>query len=117
MKRKKPSKNNTPRRKRMSRQARLQSAAHWIKTYRGKNMIKGYAKWYGTDEICAIIELRMLGLDIGEKVLAEARAKLAQKVKIRKMHKARAEQAELAPCELISEWEDIFETQNKTTKE
>jgi hypothetical protein len=33
-----------PRRKRMSRPARLQAAKRWIAEYRGKNLVRGYKK-------------------------------------------------------------------------
>ena len=55
-----------PRRKLMSRESRLQSAksVRWIETYKGKNVIRGYCKWYGVDPLCAVIELRALGVQI-----------------------------------------------------
>ncbi|MEI6166519.1 MAG: hypothetical protein WCS52_04935 [bacterium] len=55
-----------PRRKHMSREARLQSAksVRWVETYKGKNVIRGYCKWYGVDPLCAVIELRSLGVAI-----------------------------------------------------
>jgi len=38
----------------MNRQSRLQSAKQWILTYAGKNIIKGYRKWFGVNLQCAI---------------------------------------------------------------
>jgi hypothetical protein len=64
---------STPRRKRMSRTARLQSAKHWIPTYSGRDIVKGYRKWYGVDTVCAILELRQLGVDVPETRLLEAK--------------------------------------------
>jgi hypothetical protein len=58
---------STPRRKRFNRKQRLQSAKHWIPTYTGKNLVRGYKKWYGVDFICAIKELEMLGFEIDPK--------------------------------------------------
>lgn len=46
-----------PRRKRMTREARLQSAKSWLKDYEGKNVIKSYGKWFAVDQICAMKEL------------------------------------------------------------
>jgi hypothetical protein len=57
----------------MDRSARLQSAKHWLGTYKGQSVIKGYSKWYGVSRVCAILELRMLGLSIDEERLEEAR--------------------------------------------
>jgi hypothetical protein len=64
---KKKNKNLGPRRKRMDRRSRLQSATEWVKKYEGKNMIASYAKWFGVDMICAMTELEMLGLTYSEK--------------------------------------------------
>lgn len=58
--------NACPRRKRLSRKGRLQSAkaTGWVQSYRGKNLIRGYCKWFAVDPVCAIIELRQLGVRI-----------------------------------------------------
>lgn len=55
---------NTPRRKRLKRAQRISSSKEWMKNYTGKNIVKGYAKWYGVDLICAISELRIVGVNI-----------------------------------------------------
>ncbi len=59
-------KNRGPRRKRMTRATRLQSAkaTRWAETYSGKNIIRGYCTWYAVDPLCAVIELRELGVTI-----------------------------------------------------
>ena len=59
-------KNTTPRRKRLKRKTRLESGKKWILSYTGKNIVKGYAKWYGIDLVCAIKELKLLGVKIDE---------------------------------------------------
>ncbi len=51
---------SVPRHKRMTRQARLQAAKHWIPTYLGENIVKGYSKHFGVDLLCAVKELEML---------------------------------------------------------
>ena len=53
-----------PRRLRMKQPARLQSAAHWIPTYQGKNVVRGYARWFGVDPGCALTELLLLDVDL-----------------------------------------------------
>lgn len=50
-----------PRHKRMKRTARLQAARHWLSAYTGKNIVRGYAKHFAVDLICAVKELEMLG--------------------------------------------------------
>jgi hypothetical protein len=64
--------NRTPRRKRMKRQSRLQAAKHWIPTYNGKNLIKGYQNWFGVDLLCAIQELKMLGIELDDQYVHQA---------------------------------------------
>jgi hypothetical protein len=65
--------NSTPRRKRMTRNARLQSARNWIPSYSGRDIVKGYRKWFGVSTVCAILELRQLGVHIPETRLAQAK--------------------------------------------
>lgn len=66
MNKKKKKKNMSlqPRRKRMKRTARLQSARSWLAAYKGKRVVRSYAKWFAVDRWCAVLELRMLGVDI-----------------------------------------------------
>jgi hypothetical protein len=46
----------------MNRAGRLQSAEHWLPTYNGKSVIRGYRKHFGVDWLCTIKELEMLGV-------------------------------------------------------
>jgi len=46
---------------------RLRSAKNWIKTYSGNNIVKGYSKKYPVDKLCAVKELRMIGVEISEE--------------------------------------------------
>ncbi len=64
--------NDGPRRLLMNRAARLESAKHWLPTYEGRDVVKGYRKWYGVSTVCAIIELRQLGVKIDEQRLIQA---------------------------------------------
>jgi len=64
--------NRTPRRKRMQRSARLQSAKHWIPAYSGENIVKGYKQCFAVDLLCAIKELRMLGVKLDEQYVLQA---------------------------------------------
>jgi len=49
------------------REKRLSSAKDWIKTYSGNNIVKGYSKKYSVDKLCAVKELRMIGVEISEE--------------------------------------------------
>ena len=62
------SKKQTPRRKTLTKKGRLASAKDWITKYDGQNLISGYAKWFGVDKICAINELKTLGVIIPENL-------------------------------------------------
>jgi hypothetical protein len=74
------------------RDRRLQSARDWIKTYTGKHIVKGYAKHYAVDLLCAIAELRMLGVAISDGYVEAVKRSMADKAlqqKKRKEVKAR----------------------------
>jgi hypothetical protein len=58
---KKKNGSSTPRCKRMRRQGRLQVAKHWLTIYPGKNIVRGYARHFAVDLLCAVKELEMLG--------------------------------------------------------
>lgn len=53
-----------PRHKRLNRRGRLQAAEAWLRSYPGKNIARGYRKHFGVDSLCAIRELRLLGVAI-----------------------------------------------------
>jgi hypothetical protein len=53
-----------PRHKRLNRQGRLQAGKAWLRSYPGKNIARGYRKHFGVDSLCAIRELRLLGVAI-----------------------------------------------------
>ncbi len=61
----------------MQRPARLQAAAAWRAGYDGKNIVRGYARWFGVDLLCAIIELRLLGVAVDESYEQEVRGTIA----------------------------------------
>lgn len=85
------SKNQTPRRKRLTKKGRLESAKHWIPKYTGKSLISGYAKWFGVDKICAIKELKTLGVNIPEKLENQIIESHNQKIEQRKAAKDKSD--------------------------
>jgi len=46
------------------RSVRLLSAKKWLASYNGKNIVRGYAKHYKTDLLCAIADLKILGVEV-----------------------------------------------------
>lgn len=94
---------STPRTKRMKQFQRLNSASHWIKTYDGKSLVKGYSKRYGVDKLCAIRELRMLGVEISEEYENSLRRSLQQLWDQRRLRKQKREQQNNVPA-FESDW-------------
>ena len=63
-----------PRRRRLRRQGRLQSAKAWLVTQQGRTPAQigsSYRKWYGVDWPCAIQELTQLGVVFDPKWVAQ----------------------------------------------
>ena len=90
---------STRRQKRFSREARLQSAKKWIATYSGRDLVRGYRKWFGVSDVCAVLELRMLGVDIPDARLEEARrnerSRAAQNARRKRKYASHQNAAEL----------------------
>lgn len=91
----------------MNQKQRLQAArgTSWIQKYSGKNPVQGYRKWFGVDIVCAITELKLLGVKIDPEYEVQVRRSVAQialRRQARKLAKANAEEA------FLSDWEDDF---------
>ncbi|MDA3906255.1 MAG: hypothetical protein PF484_09290 [Bacteroidales bacterium] len=95
-------KNNTPKRKRLNRNQRIPLANDWLKTYKGKNVVKGYRKWFGVDLLCAITELRLIGVEIS----IEYESKIRQSIE--NYQKRKKEKAE-SDNEPIDSFDNEFE--------
>lgn len=89
--------NSIPRRLQMNRAARLQSAKHWLPTYTGRDLVRGYRNWYGVSTVCAIVELRRLGIEVDEQRLIQA--KRTEESTARQRAKKRQERAEKRAAE------------------
>lgn len=65
----------------MNRAGRLKSAraTGWVRSYRGKDIVRGYARWYGVDRLCAVLELRQLGVHISAEQEARCRSQIEQR--------------------------------------
>ncbi|GAB6058290.1 hypothetical protein [Desulfonatronum parangueonense] len=83
----------------MARQDRLRSAkaTGWVSRYSGKNIIKSYARWFAVDLLCAVIELRMLGVSIN----LEREVQIKATIEARAAEKQRKKAATEAGCEDI----------------
>lgn len=78
--------------KNLSRINRLNSAREWVQTYTGRNKVKGYCNKYAVDKLCAIKELRLLGVEITEKYEAEIIRSIENLRKQRQRSKEKKEQ-------------------------
>ena len=58
---KKKNSSSIPRHKRMRRADRLLIAKQWLPTYKGQSIVRGYARHFAVDLLCAVKELEMLG--------------------------------------------------------
>jgi len=89
-------KKQTPRRKTLTKKGRLASAKDWITKYNGQNLISGYAKWFGVDKICAINELKNLGVIIPEKLENQIVESIKRRIEQRNSAKEKAEVLKIA---------------------
>lgn len=77
-----------PRHSRLKRPSRLQAAGHWIPKYDGKNIVKGYAKHFGVNKLCAVTELEMLGYSYSEAYKQKLRDDEVQQQQVAEKRKA-----------------------------
>lgn len=89
----------------MTRPERLQAARHWLPTYRGKKVVRGYAKWFGVDLGCALKELQLLGVALDPVYVERLRAALQSGARRRP---ARKQSPPGIPEGYGSAWDDDF---------
>lgn len=97
-----------PRRKRMTRQGRLDSAraTRWVQNCVGRNVIKSYGKWFAVDPLCAVFELRMLGVKVDSERENQIKASIEARAAARKRRKQSAVEAEFE--EFHTDSDDTF---------
>jgi len=78
--------------KSLHRNKRLKSAKEWVQTYSGNRIVHGYAKRYGVDKLCAIKELRMIGIEISEEYENQLRQSIETLKNQRQFRKEKKEQ-------------------------
>ncbi|HEY1438418.1 MAG TPA: hypothetical protein VGG82_13055 [Casimicrobiaceae bacterium] len=86
-----------PRRKRMTRRGRLSAArvTRWVEQYKGKDIVAGYANWFAVDPLCAVIELRILGVTIDAERESRMKAAIEARTTERKRRQELRSQARL----------------------
>ena len=78
--------------KTQNKQKRLKLARDWVNTYPGKHIVKGYSKKFGVDKLCAIKELRILGIEISEEYENQLRLSIEALKKQKQLRKNKKEQ-------------------------
>lgn len=86
------------------RTVRLNRAKAWLESYEGKNLVRGYAKKYRVDLLCAIAELRMLGVEIKTEYELAVKKTIEQQLEQKRIRK----EAEMGVGEFdgINEYQD-----------
>jgi len=89
----------------MRKTQRLQSAraTQWVETYPGNNLVRGYKRWFGVDELTAVIELRELGVNLPAGLEADLRRKAAGQAGSRNNRARRKQEVE----ELDTEFDSV----------
>ena len=83
-------------------------AKKWLETYTGANLVKGYAKWFGVDRICALKELQMLGVVFSEEEIRKEKEKEQQRMETIRKRKALREEKLRGSQEAINYWCDFY---------
>ncbi len=89
--------------KTLKRARRLALARNWIKTYPGTHLVKGYSKKFAVNKLCAVKELRMIGVEISEAYQNQLTDSMATLSKQRQWSKQEQEDRLNASSELESD--------------
>jgi len=91
----------------LNRTKRLKLAPKWISTYTGKNLVRGYARHFSVDLICAITEMRMLGYTVSEEYESAVKRSIADR-SLQRKKKREAKAAADNPLNDVSDGEFSF---------
>jgi hypothetical protein len=94
-------------RKAMRRPARLADARQWLSTHPGGNVVHAYERWYGVDHVCAITELRLLGVPISEVYEAQVRDAVDRRAKARAAKRVAKQRGATMPAPPHDLYEDV----------
>ena len=93
-KKKKKRKSTPPKRWSFNRKQRLAVGKSWMQSYEGKHLVRGYTKRYKVDILCAIVELRMLGVEKSETYENQVKQSVEDRQRAKQLKKE--QQAEAA---------------------
>ena len=80
-------KSTPPKRWSFNRTQRLAVGKGWIQKYDGQHIVRGYTKRYKVDLLCAIAELRMLGVEISETYEQAVRQTVERNIEAKRLKK------------------------------
>jgi hypothetical protein len=90
-------------RKRAARAARLKAAREWLPSFKGKNVVKAYAKRCGVDLACALNELQLLRVPLDPAYVERLNRRLQHRIDRR-----RPKAASDIPEGYGVDWDDNF---------
>jgi len=94
---KKRKKSTPPKRWSFNRKKRLAVGISWIQNYDGQHIVRGYTKRYKVDVLCAITELKMLGVEISKEYENAVKQTVEGELKAKRLKKQqKAEETYLA---------------------
>lgn len=91
----------------LNRTKRLKLAPQWLGAYTGKNPVRGYARHFSVDLICAITEMRMLGFPVPEEYELAVKRSIAD-LSLQRKKKREAKEAASNPPDDFSDGEFAF---------
>jgi hypothetical protein len=80
----------------MNRERRLVAAVSFLRGPTGKNVVRVYARWFGVDLGCAMLELQTLGVRVDPTYVDRVRAGLREKERIGRQRNEQRRQARAA---------------------
>ena len=90
----------------LPREKRLPRAKNWVAKYTGSHIVKAYKKRYGVDQLCAMTELKMLGVDLDSDYVERATA--AEMVRRTQLLEKKQERKEREWLESHADQDDRF---------
>jgi len=77
----------------LPREKRLRRAKQWVEQYTGSHIVKAYKKRFGVDQLCAMAELKMLGVALDSDYVERATAaEMLRRVQLAEKKQERKEQ-------------------------
>lgn len=83
----------------MKQTQQLQSAKQQLNKFQGESVIQAYKKRYGVDWLCAIKELKMLGIELDPIYIKKLQQRIEGQIKTNQRRKLKKQKE----CELLND--------------